>query len=362
MTFAALLLTVLLGGLVFGFFTGTIQLYYAKYPIPTILAVVSDLILISWLYGNVRPGFRGRLIGYQLFYGFTERGVYRRFDGILTDISHFLSEPAISAFKVLALHDLSEKLKDKALPQSRREHLEKVKNRLEKLKALDLRTKVRIYGCRRDFVRHIWVVLADRSVEEYSIPSWRVAFTFPFGFLRRQAVFGIRYDIRGWVKVHPYGKCKVHIFIPMIDPRSRDFEAKISTLKPVEREAIAAIGSSIRSALYLHSENRRLKKEIQAMKKRHDQMTRELAKMSRELDAARTAARAKSLLPPTEEEAKLLGFKPPAARYFELATTMLLFQVLFAAILPRMFGLDVIVSAAMGTITGLFIFQSFVKK
>ena len=362
MEFAAFLLMVLLGGLVFGFFTGTIQMYYAKYPIPTILAVVSDLVLASWLYGNIRPGFRGRLIGYQLFYGFTERGVYRRFDGILTDISHFLSEPAISAFKELALNDLNERLKDKTLPESKRKHLEKVRERLEKLKALDLRTKVRIYGCRRDFIKHIWVVLADRSIEEYSIPSWRIAFTFPFGFLRRQAVFGTRYDLRGWVKVHPYGKCKVHIFIPMIDPASRDFQAKLAVLEPAEREAIAAIGSSIMSALYLQSENRRLKNEIKAMKKRHDEMTRELARMAKALDASRTAARARALIPPSEGEARLLGFKPPAARYFELATTMLLFQVLFAAVLPRMFGLDAVVAAALGSIAGLFAFQVFVKS
>ncbi len=362
MYFAALLLIALLSSLIFGFFTGFIQMYYAKYPVPTFLAVISDLILASWLYGNVRPGFRGRLIGYQLFYGFTERGVYRRFDGILTDISHFLSEPAISAFKALALDDLNERLKDKALPQSRREHLEKVKSRLEKLKALDLRTKVRIYGCRRDFVKHIWVVLADRSIEEYSIPSWRITFTFPFGFLRRQAVFGIRYDIRGWVKVHPYGKCKVHIFIPMIDPASQDFQAKLAVLEPVEREAIAAIGSSIMSALYLKSENRQLKKELRAMKKRHDEMTKELARMAKELDAARTAARARLLIPPSEEEARLLGYKPQAARYFELAISMLFSQLVCGAILTRMFSLDPLLAAAVGTVAGLFVFQVFTRS
>ena len=362
MYFAALLLIALLSSLIFGFFTGTIQMYYAKYPVPTVLAVISDLILASWLYGNIRPGFRGRLIGYQLFYGFTERGVYRRFDGILTDISHFLSEPAIAAFKELALNDLNDRLKDKTLPDSKRKHLEKVRERLEELKALDLRTKVRIYGCRRDFVKHIWVVLADRSVEEYSIPSWRIAFTFPFGFLRRQAVFGIRYDIRGWVKVHPYGKCKVHIFIPMIDPMSKDFQAKLAVLEATEREAIAAIGSSIISALYLHSENRQLKKELKAMKKRHDEMTRELARMAKELDAARTAARAKPLVPPSEEEARLLGYKPPAARYFELAVAMLFSQLVCGAVLTRMFNLDPILAGAVGTIAGLFVFQSLVKS
>ena len=362
MFFASLLLVALISGLIFSFITGSLQSFYANYPIPTILAVAADLLLASYLYGNIRPGFRGRLIGYQLFYGFTERGVYRRFDGILTDISHFLTEPAISAFKALAIQDVEERLKDKTLPSSMRERLENVRNRLKNLKALDLRTKIRIYGCRRDFVRHVWVVLADKSIEQYSVASYRVAFTFPYGFLRRTAIFGIRYDLKGWYKIAPYGNCKVHLFIPLIDPRDRRFEAKLSALNPVEREALAALGSSITAALHLHSENRRLRSEIKAMRKRHDEMTKELARMAKMLDAARTAARARTLIPPAEEEARLLGVKPASERYFQLASAMLFTQVAFAALLPRMLGLDPIISATLGSIVGLFMFQIFMKE
>jgi len=356
MFFAALMLILLLSALGLGFLTGYLPSFYTAYPIPTVLAVGGILVLAAYLYGNVRPGFIGRLIGYQLLYGFTEQNVYKRFDGIMVDVSAFIHENALQQFREIALEDLEENLKSEVSEEVRRE-LEGTREKLLKINGEELRRKIHIYGCRRDFTKHLWIVLGEKSIEEYSVPSHRVSFTFPFGFLRRNAAFGVRYDLKGLYKVHPYGKCKVHIFIPILEPGSMEFKAAVNSLGEDERNVLAALGGAITSALKLQSENKALKKEVQAMRKRHDQMTRELSRMAKMLDAARTAARSKVLMPPTEEEARLLGMRSQPQTMFEAIIIIILMQLAFSLLLPKLLGLDPVLCSLLGSVVGIAIYM-----
>lgn len=339
-------------------FSGAFAWIYNRYTIPSLIALTLLFLFMAWAYSNVRPAFPGKLLGVTVFYGLYG-GMFRRFEALATEISHMLNEDALEAMKQVALEDLGERLKSEPDP-IKREQITKIRTQLENLSAKDLRKYIHVYGCRRDFVKHVFVFVSEKDLESHMFSSPFTSFTIPFGYIRRQAVFGIRYDMKGAIKIPYYGKVRAHLFMPLLDPAKVD---EISASTPSQyKEALIEIGAAIQSALHLATENRHLKKEIKAMKKRLTESLKQFSEHSKIADIARSAAQSKILEPPTEEEAKLAKSKPIQTRYYELLFCVVGGQILGAAFLPSLLNMEAFSAGVIGSILGAAAFMVLVER
>jgi hypothetical protein len=345
--------------LLYVIFSGAYSWIYERYTIPAVIGLFALITFIAWVLSNVRPAFPGKLLGVTLFYGIVG-SMYRRFEALTVEMTHIITDEALVSIKELAINDLDERYK-KENDVKKKEQIQKVKDKITSLKAEELRKFIHVYGCRRDFVKHIWVFLSDKPLEQHIFSSVITSFTIPFGFIRRQAVFGIRYDIKGRIKMIPYGKVRVHLFIPLLDP------AKVEELSaksvPVElKDAIAELGSAIRTAMLLSIENKMLRKEIRARERRLKETERQLSEMSKETDIARRAAKSKVLEPLTEEEAKLAKAKPVQARYYELLFSVIGGQVVGSTLIPQFIQMDAFTAGIVGSILGAIAFFAIMGR
>ena len=201
------------------------------------------ILVIWWIYANKKPAFYGRVVGILGFYGLSPEGFFRAFRGMFVDVKDILTYEALKMFKEDALQSINEEL-SKELPENHRKRLTKLRDTLASLSEDELLKKIQVYGTRRDFVRHLFIVLgAERPIEDYAIPSKYVTFDWAFlSFIRRLVIWGVRWDLPGTYIVKPYGKCKVHIFMPIFDPKSEDFKARISMFNHDQLESLALIG------------------------------------------------------------------------------------------------------------------------
>jgi hypothetical protein len=346
--------------LAFLLLSGTWGMLYEAYAVPSLIILGFLLLFIAWLLSNTRPAFPGKLLGTTIFYGITGK-LFRRFEALTVDISDVLSEEALAMVKDMVLADLDERMK-KETDVSRRRQIEKIRERLQNISAKDLRKYVHVYGCRRDFIKHAFVFVSEKSLEDHMFSSPYTSFTIPFGYIRRQALFGIRYDMRGSMKIPPFGKVKAHLFIPLLDPEKVD-EASVASIPQELKETLVEIGVGIRSALLLGTENRMLKKEINAMRKRMKETERQLAQLSKETDIARRAAKSHILEEPSDAELKLAKKTPVQARYYELLFAAVGGQVLGAALLPQILtSLDAFTAGVVGSILGAALFFMLVER
>lgn len=340
--------------------SGAWGMFYETYTIPSLIVLSFLVLFIAWLLSNTRPAFPGKLLGITIFYGITGK-LFRRFEALTVDISDVLSEEALVQVKDMVLGDLDEREK-KETDATRKEQISKLKEKLQNIAAKDLRRLVHVYGCRRDFVKHAFVFLSEKDLEGHMFSSPYTSFTIPFGYIRRQAVFGIRCDMGGSMKIPPFGRVKTHLFMPLLDPEKVD-ETNAASIPQELKEALTEIGAGIRSALLLGTENRMLKKEIHAMRKRMKETERQLAQMSKETDIARRAAKSHILEEPSEAEVKLAKKTPVQARYYELLFAAVGGQILCSALLPSVLtGLDAFTAGVIGSILGAMFFFILVER
>lgn len=336
-------------------FSGAWNRIYETYTVPSLILLAFLLLFIAWVLGNTRPGFPGRMLGITLFYGL-QGSTFRRFEALLVDISDSVSGEALEEFRQAAKEDLWEQYKKEG-DEKKRLDIQKAIEALDKVNASEIKKFMQVYGCRRDFTRHIWVVLADKPLEEYMFASIVTSFTLPFGYIRRQAVFGLRYDF-GRMNV-AREKVRAHLFIPLLDVE----KASGNTAVPGElASALVEIGAAIRSALLLRVENKMLRKEVKAREKRMREAERMLSRLAKETDIAREAAKSKVLEPPTEEEAKLAKTKPTQTLYYELLFSTVAGQIVGATLIPQLIQMDAFVAGVLGSIAGAALFLLFAEK
>ncbi|MEM3403749.1 MAG: hypothetical protein QXJ17_04375 [Nitrososphaeria archaeon] len=341
--------------LAFILISGAWSQIYETYTVPALTVLAFLLLFIAWLLGNTRPGFPGRMLGITLFYGL-QGSTFRRFEALLVDITDSLSDDALNEFRQAAKEDLGEQYKKEG-DEKKRSDIQKAMEALDKVNATEVKRFMQVYGCRRDFTRHVWVVLAEKPIEEYMFASTITSFTLPFGYIRRQAVFGLRHDF-GRMKV-ARETLRVHLFMPLLDVE------KVSENKMVPGEfasALAEIGAAIRSALLLRIENRMLRKELKAREKRMRETERQLSRLAKETDIAREAAKSKVLEPPTEDEAKIAKSKPVQSLYYELLFATVAGQIIGAALIPQLVQIDAFMASVLGSIGGAAVFFVFVAE
>ncbi|MEM4177090.1 MAG: hypothetical protein QXS29_05970 [Nitrososphaeria archaeon] len=338
-------------------FTGAFAWIYYRYTIPSIAALILLLMFMAWAYSNVRPAFPGKLLGVTIFYGLSG-GMFRRFEALTTEMSYMLSDDALNAVKEVAVSDMEERLKSEQDPV-KKEQIHKIKSQLEQLSFNSLRKYIHVYGCRRDFIKHVYVFVSEKSLEECMFSSPYTSFTIPFGYIRRQAVFGIRYDMKGTIKIPYHGKVRAHLFMPLLDPVKVD---EILASNPIEyRDALIELGVATNMALHLIVENKHLRKELAAKDRRLQSSLKDFGQHSAITDQAINAASAKSL-DLTEETAKLLKKKSPQARYYELLFCAIGGQILGAAIIPSILEMDAFVAGIVGSILGAALFMVMVER
>ncbi|MEM5798136.1 MAG: hypothetical protein QXG26_01915 [Candidatus Aenigmatarchaeota archaeon] len=273
-------------------------------------------------------------------------------------MSYMLSDDALNAVKEVAVSDMEERLKSEQDPV-KKEQIHKIKSQLEQLSFNSLRKYIHVYGCRRDFIKHVYVFVSEKSLEECMFSSPYTSFTIPFGYIRRQAVFGIRYDMKGTIKIPYHGKVRAHLFMPLLDPVKVD---EILASNPIEyRDALIELGVATNMALHLIVENKHLRKELAAKDRRLQSSLKDFGQHSAITDQAINAASAKSL-DLTEETAKLLKKKSPQARYYELLFCAIGGQILGAAIIPSILEMDAFVAGIVGSILGAALFMVMVER
>jgi ElaB/YqjD/DUF883 family membrane-anchored ribosome-binding protein len=336
------------------------NILFIRYPVVGYSLTAFLIIFVWWLYANKRPAFPGKILGILLFYGHLPDGYYRRFTGLMVDITDLmLSKAKIDEFLKLSIENVEKELeiaKGKA-----RSELEKIKKKLsDMLDEEDITEHIQVLGTRRDFVKHIWICVGvNKPIERYAIPSKLVSFEWAFlSFVRRLAVWGIRYDIPKRIKIRGIGTVKIHIFMPMIDPEEEDYKAKLYELDEDTVSALGYLGSSVVSALKLTYENKALKREIKALRDRAREQQKELSRLSKELDIARLAAASKPIWPPSEEEAKLSRMKPVQAKYMEFLMSIFFGEAIGFMLLPAL-GFTTEIGVFIGTIIGAFLFYTF---
>jgi|Deesub1362B_J571_1020462.scaffolds.fasta_scaffold00003_374 hypothetical protein len=339
-----------------------VDLLFNQYPVVGYTALIALIVFLWWIYANKRPAFPGRIIGILLFYGHLPIGYYRRFAGLMVDITDSVFNPyTLTEFLKLAHSNISKEIETTPNEVAKRT-LGKLKSTLESMiKGEDITDYIQVLGTRRDFIKHIWIVVgAKKPIEEYAVPSKLVSFEWAFlSFIRRMAIWGVRYDLPKPVRAKGLGKLRVHIFMPILDPDEEDYKAKLYQLTDDAVNALGYLGSTITSALKLTVENRALKREIKALRDRAKEQQKELARLSKELDNARLALSAKSIWGPTEEEAKIAKARPIQAKYMEMLMSILFGEALGMTLLPGILGLDIAVSVFVGSIFGAFIFYLF---
>ena len=336
------------------------QLLFINYPVVGYSVTLLLIVFMWWIYANKRPAFPGRLIGILLFYGHLPQGYYRRFSGLMVDITDTMLSPAsLNEFLKLSLENIKKEVE--VAEKDRMNDLIRIKESLkEMLEGEDITEHIQVLGTRRDFVKHIWVVVGvKKPIEKYAIPSKLVSFEWAFlSFMRRMAIWGIRYDFPKRIKIRGIGSVRVHVFMPTVDPEEEDYKAKLYQLDSDTVSALGYLGSTVVSALKLVYENKALKKEIKALRDRARDQQKELARLSKELDIARLAASGKTIWPPTEEEARLSRAKPIQARYMEFLMSVLFGEALGFMLLPAL-GFTTEIGVFIGSVIGAFIFYAF---
>lgn len=338
-----------------------IQYLFYEYPVLGYTLVIVAIVFLWWIYANKRPAFPGRIIGILLFYGHMPQGYYRRFAGLMVDItSLMLSKGSLDEFMKNALENLEKEISI-AKDDKAKKRLENIKDTIkDMLEKEDITEHIQVLGTRRDLIKHIWIIVgARKSIEEYAIPSKLVSFEWAFlTFVRRMAIWGIRYDYPKMLRIKGVGNVRVHIFKPIIDPEDPDYKAKLYELDEDTVSALSYLGSAVSAALKLVVENKALKKEIKALRDRARDQQKELARLSKELDLARLAASSKTIWPPTEEEARLSRTKPIQARYMEFLMSVLFGEALGFMLLPAL-GFTTEIGVFIGSIIGAFLFYVF---
>jgi len=109
-------------------------------------------------------------------------------------------------------------------------------------------------------------------------------------------------------------------------------------------------------------ERKAVMNEYKALKRRFDQVTKQLSELAKQSDIALLAARAKRLMPLTEEEARLAQIKTPQAKYAELVISAVGGSIMGSAILPSLINVDAGVGGTVGTILGIMMFYAFVRE
>ena len=341
------------------------QLLFQEYPVLGYGALAISIIILWWIYANKRPAFKGRILGILIFYGIKPIGTYRRFAGLMVDITRqVVNKVDLGEFIQLAILNIQKEIELTKIP-SERIRLMKIKEKLENY--LNARvfphvpfTHIQVLGTRRDLIKHIWIIIGDegKRIEQYTIPSEIVSFEWAFlSFIRREMVVGLRYDYPKMLRIKGLGRVKIHLFIPLLDPENLSTDADLEVLKQAV-EPLAYISSAIRSALKLTVENKALKKEIKALRERSREQQKDLARLSKELDIARRAANSKALMPMTEEEKALLKTQPIQAKYFELVMSILFGEALGYVFAPTL-GLLTEMGVFIGSLVGAFIFFTF---
>ena len=335
-------------------------LLFIEYPVVGYSLTVLLGLFIWLIYANKRPAFPGRILGILLFYGHLPDGYYRRFAGLMVDITDLmLSKAKIDEFLKLALENVEKDLE--IAKGSAKEELQKIKKKLkDMLDKEDITEHIQVLGTRRDLVKHIWICVGvKKPIERYAIPSKFVSFEWAFlSFVRRMAIWGIRYDLPKRIKVRGLGTVKIHIFMPIIDPEEEDYRAKLYQLDEETVAALGYLGSSVVSALKLTYENKALKREIKALRDRAREQQKELSRLSKELDLARLAAASKPIWPPSEEEARLSRTRPIQAKYMEFLMSVLFGEAIGFMLLPAL-GFATEIGVFIGSIIGAFIFYTF---
>ena len=352
-------LFILIAALAYIFVTGKLTALWNTYEIPTAILLIFAFILIAWIYGNIRPGFKGKFIGTFILYGRMGRAK-RRFEGLFVDISDYFDINSIKALRDVALSDLKAQLQVER-DQVKIAQINRQIEALEKITPEDIKKRFYIYGTRRDFVRYVWVWFSDRSMEDQSFYSVITSFTFPYGFVPRQSVDGIQINLAYSVNMKGYGKVKVRLFIPTIWPEmSIQEEQKI---QPEFAEAVMLLASAVRTAVAKITKDKETQKLIKSLKKANEEKDKLLAECTAERDAARAAAASTNLWEMTEEEKRLPQNRLKGPNYAGMLIATVFGSLLFGSILPKYISsITPVVASMIGALAFGIIFIVLVNR
>ena len=341
------------------YLTGKFVYLLHNYVIPTGVAFLGLLIFIAWTYSNIKPGFPGRIVDTLIFYGF-QGNLFRRYEGLMVDISDLINDRNLMGIKELVLNQLElefQKEPDKTKKDTISKNIEIVK----KIDASELRKHIWVYGTRRDFQRYVWVWIADAPIDEYAYSSLITTFNFPYGYLRRRAIFVLQTNLTKTVKMTGYGKVRVRVVAPILAPSET---MKVETQIPEEiKEAVGMLGAAIHTASVMITNKKAIEKQLKAYKRANEEKDKKIAELTIERDIARNAASATNLYEITEEEKKLPQNQPKMPDYAIMLVTTILGMIMFGSLLPQyLHNVSTLEAALLGAMTFGLAFIIFVQK
>ena len=357
--FAPYVLFIIIAGLAYAFVTGKLSALWNTYEIPTAILLIFVVILVVWIYSNIKPGFPGKLQETLIFYGFMGN-MFRRFEALFVEITDLLNEKNIEALKNIALSDLEGQLQI----ERDQKKIESIKRQIEEIRALnptDLRKHMHIYGTRKDFQRYVWIWLDEKPIDDAAFSSFITTFNFPYGWVRRRAVFGIQANLAHSVKMLGYGKVKVRVFLPLIRPNF-----VVETEQKLDQsliENIGLLGTAIRTAVAAAEKIKEYKKRIESLQKANNELHKDIAKLTGQVDIARKAANAHAFDEPTEEEKRFGGLLPKPPNYLGMLVAGAFGALIFGKLLPNYIKtMDPVTSAMIGVFAFGLIFMWLVSK
>jgi hypothetical protein len=294
-----------------------------------------------------------------MFYGFMVR-LLRRFEGLFVDITDLINDKNLERLKELVITDLEEQLKaekDQGKVITTQKHIERIKI----LKDEYILNIMLIFGTRKDFSRYVWICLNEKPVEEYAFSSTITTFNFPFGYVRRRAIFGVQSTLAHSVKMLGYGRVKVRVFLPLVTPQM--VEQVEQNTSPEFIESVGILATMIRDAVNMITKNKETQKIVKALQRANKEKDKKIAELTIERDTARLAASATNLWEITEEEKKLPQNKPKMPNYAGMLIATLFGSLLFGSTLPKYIAnMTPVVASMVGALAFGIIFIVLVNR
>ncbi|MDG6927739.1 MAG: hypothetical protein JRN10_00825 [Nitrososphaerota archaeon] len=343
----------------YAFVTGRLTLLLHHYIVPTGVGLAAFFVFITWMYGNIKPGWPGDVVGSRVFYGFYG-GHYFRFDGLFVDITaKMINETNLGRLKELILADLQSQLNIEKEPL-KKEDLRRTISSVETMDAQYFTSKIKVYGTRRDFTRYIWVWLADKPLDEYEFASTFTSFSFPYGPIGRGGIFGIQVRLPQSVKVIGYGKVKVRVFIPLLDKQKTEAAAKMYDETFIRN--VALLGSQILTASMKAFKLKEYETRMKILEKADEEKAKKIAELQIKKSRADYAATSTNLFQPPGEEKKALNISAKS-NPIALLLASVFGTLIFGNLLPKyVHGLGPVSASMIGALAFGVIYLLFSNR
>ncbi|MDG6927831.1 MAG: hypothetical protein JRN01_05135, partial [Nitrososphaerota archaeon] len=152
----------------------------------------------------------------------------------------------------------------------------------------------------------------------------------------------------------------VRVFVPLVNPGNvTDIQHKIDE-EFVEN--VGLLGSAIRTAITIRLKIKEFEKRIKGYEKANAEKDKIIARLTIERDEARSAAAAKNLWEPTEEEKKPLSFGEKSSP-IALLLASVFGTLIFGDLLPKYVkGLDPVSASMIGALAFGIIYLAVINK